>query len=101
MKDRIASTGVSRTTLTGQQVLEAASEYPPMLVSFCYDSTEILSGVYEELRTAEGIRFAELPGVDKPRRIEHGWCVKSDGTIIDAVFAEELQNDPELDPAAI
>lgn len=101
MKDIHTSSEGGRTTLTGQQVLEAASEYPSMLVSFCYDSADILSGVYGELRTAEGIRLAELPGVDKTRRIEHGWCVKQDGTIIDAVFAEELKSDPELDPAAI
>lgn len=101
MKNIYTSSEGGRATLTGQQVLEAASEYPSMLVRFCYDSAEILSGVYGELRTAEGIRLAELPGVDKPRRIEHGWCVKQDGTIIDAVFAEELKSDPELDPTAI
>jgi hypothetical protein len=90
-----------RATLTGQEILNAASHYPPMIVGHCYDSAEILAGVYSELRTADGIRMAKLPGHEKQLRIEHGWCVKQDGTIIDPVFAEELMNDPELDPAAI
>jgi hypothetical protein len=90
-----------RVTFTGQAVLDAASYYPPMIIGHCYDSAEILAGVYSELRTADGIRLAKLPGDEKQRRIEHGWCVKQDGTIVDAVFAEEIMNDPELDPAAI
>lgn len=90
-----------RMTLTGQAILDAASQYPPMIVGHCYDSAEILAGVYDELRTAYGIRLALLPGDKKPRRIEHGWCVKQDGTIIDAVFAEEVMNDPKLDPTTI
>jgi hypothetical protein len=91
--------GKQPVALNGQQIIHAASYYPPMIVGFCYDSAEILAGVYHELRTADGIRSAELPGDEEPREIEHGWCVKQDGTIIDAVFAEELMNDP--DPAAV
>jgi hypothetical protein len=44
------------TILTGQQVIEAASAYPSMIVTMCYDSAEILAGVYQELRIAEGKR---------------------------------------------
>jgi hypothetical protein len=88
--------------LTGQEIIDAASEYPPMIVSMCYDSAEILAGVYSELRIAEGTRSADLPGVAELRRIDHGWCVKQDGTIVDSVFSQELANDdPELDPATI
>jgi hypothetical protein len=89
-----------RVVLSGQQVIDAASDYPPMIVGMCYDSAEILAGVYSELRIAEGTRSAELPSAGA-RLTEHGWCVKQDGSIIDPVFAQELENDPELDPAAI
>jgi len=87
--------------LTGQEVIDFASEYPPMIVSFCYDSAEILAGVYHELRTAEGTRSSIIPGIDEPRLIEHGWCVRRDGRIVDSVFTEELSGEPEWNPAAI
>lgn len=101
MKDENVAGVDKPVVLTGQEVIDAASDYPPMIVSMCYDSAEILAGVYSELRFAEGTRAAELPGVAEPRRIEHGWCVKQDGTIIDPVFTQELANDPGLDPAAV
>jgi hypothetical protein len=87
--------------LTGQEVIEAASAYPSMLVTMCYDSAEILSGVYQELRIAEGTRSSLLPGLIEPRTIEHGWCVKPDGTIIDPVFSLEIASDPDLDRASV
>jgi hypothetical protein len=86
--------------LSGRQVINAAADYPPMIVGMCYDSAEILAGVFSELRTAEGTRNSELPGATE-RVIEHGWCVKQDGTIIDSVFAQELENEPGLDLASI
>lgn len=89
------------TILTGQEVIESASAYPPMIVTMCYDSAEILAGVYQELRIAEGTRSSELPGATEPRMIEHGWCVKPDGTIIDPVFSLEIVSDPDLDPASV
>jgi hypothetical protein len=89
------------TILTGQEVIEAASAYPPMIVTMCYDSAEILAGIYQELRIAEGARSSVLPGVTEPRTIEHGWCVKPDGTIIDSVFSLEIASDPSLDPASV
>jgi hypothetical protein len=100
MKDAQVPSEHRRVVLSGQQVIDAASEYPPMIVGMCYDSAEILAGVYSELRIKEGIRSAKIPGTDA-RVIEHGWCAKQDDTIIDSVFAQELDNDPKLDPATI
>ena len=87
--------------MTGQEVIEAASDYPPMIVTMCYDSAEILAGVYTELRIAEGTRSAELPDVSVPRQVDHCWCVKRDGTIIDPVFSQEIASDLELDAADV
>jgi hypothetical protein len=87
--------------LTGQQIIDAASTYPPMIVGNCYDSAEILAGVYSELRIVEGARAAIWPGISAPRTIEHGWCVDADGTVIDAVFTAEVEKDAELDLDAV
>jgi hypothetical protein len=87
--------------LTGQEVIDAASEYPPMIVAMCYDSAEILAGVYSELRIAEGTRSADWPDISVPRRVEHGWCVRrEDGFIIDSVFAQEIAHE-QVDPQTI
>jgi hypothetical protein len=88
-------------TLTGQEVIDAASAYPSMIVTMCYDSAEILAGIYPELRMAEGTRSSLLPGATAPRTIEHGWCVKQDGTIIDAVFSQEITREPHIDPTSV
>ena len=100
MKDEYVPSERRRVVLSGQQLTDAASGYPPMIVSMRYDSAEILAGVYSELRIKEGMRSAKIPGVDE-RVISHVWCEKQDGTIIDSVFAQELENDPKLDPATI
>jgi hypothetical protein len=89
------------TVLTGQEIIEAASAYPPMIMTMCYDSAEILVGVYQELRIAEGTRSSVPLGVTEPRTIAHGWCVKPDGTIIDPVFSQEIASDPDLDPNTV
>ncbi len=92
---------VEAQMLTGQKVIEAASSYPPMILTMCYAFSEILVGVYPELRFTEGTRSASWPGINNPRQIAHSWCVKVDGTIIDSVFSQEVAQDPDLDPAVI
>jgi hypothetical protein len=100
MKDAHVPSECRRVVLSGQQVIDAASEYLPMIAGMCYDSAEILAGVYSELQIKEGTRSAKIPEADA-RVIGHGWCAKKDGTIIDPAFAQELENDPKLDPAVI
>jgi len=101
VRSRVHGASGGPTTLTGQEVIDAASAYPPMIVTMCYDSAEILAGSYPELRIAEGTRSSLLPGVTDPRTVEHGWCVKQDGTIIDPVFSLEIARQPDLDPASV
>lgn len=101
MDDEASCAVYGQVVLTGQEAVEAASAYPPMIVGSCFDSSEILAGVYHDLRIAEGARSALLPGDTRPRTIHHGWCVRQDGVVIDSVFAQEIEQDQDLDLAAV